>query len=104
MYTIFDTEFLDYILGVKVVRDLDEALAHIAAHSTHHSEAIITQDEASAERFCREVDSAAVYVNASTPVYRRRGVRAGLRDGDLDPEDRAPAARWGWRRSPPINM
>ena len=62
----FDTEFLDYILGVKVVRDLDEALAHIAAHSTHHSEAIITQDKASAERFCREVDSAAVYVNAST--------------------------------------
>lgn len=62
----FDTEFLDYILGVKVVRDLDEAIAHIAAHSTHHSEAIVTQDEAAAERFCREVDSAAVYVNAST--------------------------------------
>ena len=62
----FDTEFLDYILGIKVVKDLDEALAHIAAHSTHHSEAIVTQDEAAAERFCREVDSAAVYVNAST--------------------------------------
>ncbi len=62
----FDTEFLDYILGVKVVRDLDEAIAHIAAHSTPHSEAIVTQDEAAAERFCREVDSAAVYVNAST--------------------------------------
>ena len=62
----FDTEFLDYILGVKVVKDLDEALAHIAAHSTHHSEAIITRDEKAAERFCREVDSAAVYVNAST--------------------------------------
>lgn len=62
----FDTEFLDYILGVKVVKDLDEALAHIAAHSTHHSEAIVTQDEAAAARFCREVDSAAVYVNAST--------------------------------------
>ncbi len=62
----FDTEFLDYILGIKVVRDLDEALAHIAAHSTHHSDAIVTADEAAAARFCREVDSAAVYVNAST--------------------------------------
>jgi len=62
----FDTEFLDYILGIKVVHSLDEAIAHIAAHSTHHSEAIITRDEAAAARFCREVDSAAVYVNAST--------------------------------------
>lgn len=62
----FDTEFLDYILGVKIVRDLDEALAHIAAHSTHHSDAIVTADEDAAARFCREVDSAAVYVNAST--------------------------------------
>ena len=62
----FDTEFLDYILGIKVVRDLDEALAHITAHSTHHSDAIVTQNEEAAARFCREVDSAAVYVNAST--------------------------------------
>jgi len=54
------------ILGIKVVHSLDEAIAHIAAHSTHHSEAIITRDEAAAARFCREVDSAAVYVNAST--------------------------------------
>jgi glutamate-5-semialdehyde dehydrogenase len=62
----FDTEFLDYILGVKVVDDLAGAIAHIAAHSTHHSDAIVTADEAAAEQFVREVDSAAVYVNAST--------------------------------------
>ena len=62
----FDTEFLDYILAVKVVGSEDEALAHIAAHSTGHSEAILTQDAAAAERFVRAVDSAAVYVNAST--------------------------------------
>lgn len=62
----FDTEFLDYILAVAVVDDLEGALAHIAAHSTHHSEAIITQSEENALRFTRSVDSAAVYVNAST--------------------------------------
>ncbi|MDD2992516.1 MAG: glutamate-5-semialdehyde dehydrogenase, partial [Pygmaiobacter sp.] len=62
----FDTEFLDYILGVKVVDDLAGAIAHIAAHSTHHSDAIVTADEAAAEQFVREVDSAAAYVNAST--------------------------------------
>ena len=62
----FDTEFLDYILAVKVVGSADEAIEHIAAHSTHHSDAIITQDAANAERFTRLVDSAAVYVNAST--------------------------------------
>lgn len=62
----FDTEFLDYILGVKVVDDLACAIAHIAAHSTHHSDAIVTADEAAAQQFVREVDSAAVYVNAST--------------------------------------
>ena len=62
----FDTEFLDYILGVKVVDDLAGAIAHVAAHSTHHSDAIVTADEAAAQQFVREVDSAAVYVNAST--------------------------------------
>ena len=59
-------EFLDYILAVKVVDGIDEALAHIARYSTGHSEAIITRDKANAERFLREVDAAAVYVNAST--------------------------------------
>lgn len=62
----FDTEFLDYILAVKVVDSLGEAIAHIAAHSTGHSEAIVTADEAAAAQFVRSVDSAAVYVNAST--------------------------------------
>ncbi|MBQ8683591.1 MAG: glutamate-5-semialdehyde dehydrogenase [Clostridia bacterium] len=62
----FDTEFLDYILAIRVVADVEEAIAHIAAHSTHHSEAIITADEATAARFTAAVDSAAVYVNAST--------------------------------------
>ena len=62
----FDTEFLDYILAVKVVDSVDEAIAHIAAHSTGHSEAIVTADEAAARAFTTRVDSAAVYVNAST--------------------------------------
>lgn len=62
----FDTEFLDYILAVGVVDGLDAALAHIAAHSTGHSEAILTQNTANAARFSKEVDSAAVYVNTST--------------------------------------
>jgi glutamate-5-semialdehyde dehydrogenase len=62
----FDTEFLDYILAVKVVGDVDEAIAHIAQHSTGHSDAILTQDSSAAERFTRLVDSAAVYVNVST--------------------------------------
>ena len=62
----FDTEFLDYILAVKVVGSVDEAIAHIAAHSTGHSEAIVTADKAAAAAFCAGVDSAAVYVNAST--------------------------------------
>lgn len=62
----FDTEFLDYILAVAVVEDVEQAIAHIAVHSTGHSEAILTQDEAAAARFTAEVDSAAVYVNCST--------------------------------------
>lgn len=62
----FDTEFLDYIMAVKVVKDVEEAVLHIAAHSTGHSEAIVTENEAAAARFTAAVDSAAVYVNAST--------------------------------------
>ena len=64
--TDFDTEFLDYILGVKVVKGVGEAIAHIAAHSTGHSEAIVTKDEQAARAFLAQVDSAAVYWNAST--------------------------------------
>ena len=64
--TDFDTEFLDYILAVSVVDDVKAAVAHIAKHSTHHSEAIITKDSQNAAYFSAAVDSAAVYVNAST--------------------------------------
>lgn len=62
----FDTEFLDYILAVKVVDSAEDAVAHIAAHSTSHSESIVTENRATADYFTANVDSAAVYVNAST--------------------------------------
>jgi glutamate-5-semialdehyde dehydrogenase len=62
----FSTEWLSLVLGLKVVSSLDDAIAHIAAHSTGHSDGILTRDDANAQRFIAEVDSAAVYVNAST--------------------------------------
>lgn len=62
----FDTEFLDYILAVKCVNGVDEAVEHISAHSTGHSEAIITNSDAAKSIFTASIDSAAVYVNAST--------------------------------------
>ena len=62
----FDTEFLDYILAVKCVKDTHEAVEHISAHSTGHSEAIVTANDEAVKIFTSEVDSAAVYVNAST--------------------------------------
>ena len=62
----FDQEWLSLVLGVKVVDDLDDAMAHIREHSTEHSDGILTEDGANAERFVHEIDSAAVYVNAST--------------------------------------
>ncbi len=62
----FDTEFLDYILAVKVIDSIDDAIEHISKHSTQHSEAIITENAASAERFLNEIDSTSVYWNAST--------------------------------------
>ncbi|HFR3646409.1 TPA: glutamate-5-semialdehyde dehydrogenase [Streptococcus suis] len=62
----FDTEFLDYVLAVKVVSNVEEAISHIAQHSTGHSEAIVTENSQTAEHFTLYVDSAAVYVNAST--------------------------------------
>ena len=64
--TDFDTEFLGYILAVRIVPDVEAAIAHIAAHSTHHSECIVTRSEENAQKFIAQVDSAAVYVNAST--------------------------------------
>lgn len=62
----FDTEFLDYILAVKIVDGVVEAVDHIEAHSTHHSDAIVTENPETAAYFTKQVDSAAVYVNAST--------------------------------------
>lgn len=62
----FDTEFLDYILAVKVVDGVEKAVDHIEAHSTHHSDAIVTENTETAAYFTKQVDSAAVYVNAST--------------------------------------
>jgi glutamate-5-semialdehyde dehydrogenase len=62
----FDTEWLSLVLGVKIVTGLDEAIAHVQAHSTGHSDGILTHNESNATRFVDEIDSAAVYVNAST--------------------------------------
>ena len=60
------TEYLDYKISVKVVNDIDEAISHISKYGTGHSEAIVTESYAAAEKFKAEVDAAAVYVNAST--------------------------------------
>lgn len=62
----WDTEYLDLILGIKIVANIDEAIKHIQAHSTKHSEAIITRNKQASTRFQKEIDAAAVYVNAST--------------------------------------
>jgi glutamate-5-semialdehyde dehydrogenase len=62
----FDREFLDYVMAVKVVDSLKDAISHISAHSTNHSDCIITENKDNAKLFCRCIDSAAVYVNAST--------------------------------------
>ena len=62
----FDTEYNDYIVAIKVVANLDEAIKHINLHSTKHSESIITKDDDAAVRFLNEIDSACVYHNAST--------------------------------------
>ena len=62
----FHTEYVDLILNVKVVKDMDAAMDHIAEYSSSHTEAIVTDDYAKAMRFVREVDSASVHVNAST--------------------------------------
>jgi len=64
--TDWDTEYLDYILAVKIVDSLDEAIEHINRHNTQHSEAIVTDSYTASQRFLNEVDAAAVYVNAST--------------------------------------
>ncbi len=62
----YASEYLDYIISMKTVADVDEAIAHINKYNTKHSEAIITKDEITAEKFLKEIDAACVYVNAST--------------------------------------
>ena len=62
----FYTEFLALKISIKIVHGVDEAIAHINKYGTHHSDSIVTNDAAAAEKFLNEVDSAAVYVNAST--------------------------------------
>jgi glutamate-5-semialdehyde dehydrogenase len=62
----WSTEYLDLILSVRVVRDIDEAIAHINGYGSNHSDTIVTQDEGTAEKFLKQIDSACVYVNAST--------------------------------------
>jgi glutamate-5-semialdehyde dehydrogenase len=62
----FDTEFLDYILAIKIVDSVEAAIEHISLHSTQHSEAIITENREAAEKFLNEIDSTSVYWNAST--------------------------------------
>ena len=62
----WSTEYLDYKLAVKVVNDIDQAINHIAVYSTDHSESIITENYSAAEKFVNEVNSSAVYINAST--------------------------------------
>ncbi|WP_456074561.1 hypothetical protein [Holdemanella biformis] len=62
----FDTEFLDYILAIKIVDSVEEAIEHISKHSTKHSESILTTNESHTKLFTQSIDSAAVYVNCST--------------------------------------
>lgn len=96
-YDDFDTEFLDYILAVRVVDSVEEAIAHINCHSTGHSEAILTQTRAHADLFTRLVDSAAVYVNASHPVYRPGDSSAWAVRWGFPPKSSMPEAPWAWR-------
>ena len=75
---------------------LEEAIDHIAAHSTGHSEAIVTEDGEAARRFLAAVDAAAVYCQRLHPLHRRRGVRPGLRRWASPPRSSTPGAPWGW--------
>ena len=98
----YAVEFLDYILAVKVVSGIDEAIAHIRRYSSHHSECIVTRDLAAARRFTREVDSAAVYVNASTR-FTDGGVSASARRSAFPRRSCTRAGPWAWKRSSPTN-
>ena len=93
----YDDEYLSLDLNVKVVADLDDAIAHIREHGTQHSDAILTRTLHNADRFVNEVDSSAVYVNASTRFTD--GGQFGLGAGVAVAAHRScmPAVRWGWK-------
>ena len=99
----FDTEYLDYKLSVAVVDDVDAAIAHIAKHSTHHSEAIVTADAAAAQRFTTCVDSAAVYVNASTRFTDGGEFGLGCEMG-ISTQKLHARGPWGWPSCVRINI
>lgn len=88
----FDTEFLDYILAVKTVSSADEAISHIAAHSTHHSDAIITENAQTAPAALRSwIDQCCSLCKRIHAVYRRRRIQPRLRNGHFHAE--APRQR-----------
>jgi glutamate-5-semialdehyde dehydrogenase len=89
-------EYLAPVISVKVVRDLDEAIAHINRHGSHHTDAILTTNHSAAMRFLREVDSASVMVNASTRFADGFEYGLGARSAS-PPTSSTPAARWAWR-------
>lgn len=99
----FDTEFLDYILAVKVVDSLENAVDHIAAHSTGHSDAIVTGDERAAHAFQQRVDSAAVYWNASTRFTDGGEFGLGCEMG-ISTQKLHARGPWGWRSCAPSSL
>ncbi len=92
----FATEFLDYIMSVKVVDSLDEAIKWINTYTTSHSEAIVTQDISRAEQFQDDVDAAAVYVNASTRSQTASSLDWVLKS-ESQPRKCMLVAQWDWR-------
>lgn len=99
----FDTEFLDYILAVRVVGSLEEAVAHIAAHSTGHSEAIITGDEAAAQAFCTAVDSARRVCERLPPALQTAVSSALAAKWAFPPKSWVPAGPWACPSSQATN-
>jgi gamma-glutamyl phosphate reductase len=92
----FGKEFLDLTVAVKVVKNVDEAMEHIAKYGSQHTEAIVTSDYPKAMRFLREVDASAVLVNASTRLNDGYQFGLGAEMGSAHPVS-MPEARWGWK-------
>ena len=92
----WETEYGDYILAVKVVDSLEEALAHIAKYSSGHSEVILTQDYQAAQRFFGRGGRGGGVRQRLHPVHRRRGVRPGGRRLASPPRSSTPGAPWAW--------